>query len=55
MRSSTTLKPNIVCPADSCLKTDFWVPFQARLLADLATDALGGEAFEGSTNGGLMQ
>jgi hypothetical protein len=34
---------------------DFWVPFQARVLAYLATDALGGEAFEGSTNGGLMQ
>jgi hypothetical protein len=34
---------------------DFWVPFQARLLADLATDTLTGEAFEGSRNGGLMQ
>jgi hypothetical protein len=34
---------------------DFWVPFQAKLLADLATDAPRGEAFEGSTNGGLMQ
>jgi hypothetical protein len=54
MRSST-IKPNIVCPADSCLKMDFWVPFQARLSADLATDALRGDAFEGSTNGGLMQ
>jgi hypothetical protein len=28
---------------------------EARLLADLATDAPKGEAFEGSTNGGLMQ
>jgi hypothetical protein len=34
---------------------DFWAPFQAKLLADLATEALGGEAFKGSTNGGLMQ
>jgi hypothetical protein len=34
---------------------DFWVPFQAKLLVDLATDAPRGEAFEGSTNGGLMQ
>jgi hypothetical protein len=32
---------------------DFSVPLQD--LADLATDALRGEAFEGSTNGGLMQ
>jgi hypothetical protein len=52
---SFTIRPSIVCPADSCLKTNFSVPFQARLLADLATDALTGEAFEGSTNGGLMQ
>jgi hypothetical protein len=54
MRSST-IKPNILCPADSCLKTVFLVPFQARLLADLAIGAFTGEAFEGSTNGGLMQ
>jgi hypothetical protein len=25
---------------------DFWVPFQAKLLADLATDAPRGEAFK---------
>jgi hypothetical protein len=30
-------------------------PFQARLLADLATDAPRGEAFQGSRNGALIQ